>query len=55
MNKENKLNLCSVSNSDSKVQVVKECKHEYECLLDTDYWSDYKCKKCGDYYMEEFD
>lgn len=26
--------------------VDSKCKHDYECTLDTDEWSSYKCKKC---------
>jgi len=33
----------------------ENCEHHYICLIDTDYWSDYKCSNCGHYYMEEFD
>ena len=33
----------------------KNCKHEYKCTLDTDWWSHYVCKKCGHSYIEDFD
>lgn len=31
------------------------CEHEYKCTLDTDCWSSYTCKKCGDTKIVDFD
>ena len=44
-------------NSQSLQMAVSKsvCKHEYECITDTDYWSINKCKKCGKTEILDFD
>lgn len=42
----------------SKEEIVKEletCDHDWECTLDTDTWSEYTCKKCGEKEIEDFE
>jgi hypothetical protein len=31
------------------------CVHDYKCTLDTDCWSSYTCKKCGETKIVDFD